>query len=113
MLMQLVFLAAIAGAAPQAQQPPAAPDFRTSGLWVDWKTLSKESREAEDGGARPPNADGPELQRLTRAAASALGARVGELVATGDCAGGERLAREAGDFALVRAVRAHCEAGRR
>lgn len=38
----------------------------------------------------------------------ALGQRVGELVRTGDCTAGERMAREAGDFALLAAVRAYC-----
>lgn len=40
--------------------------------------------------------------------ARALGERVGEIVRLGDCEAGERLAREAGDFALVDAVRSYC-----
>lgn len=110
MLNQLLLVALFAGSAAQVQPPKGASDLRTSGLWVDWKKLSEESREAEDG--RVPTA-GPERQRLSHVEASALGKRVGELVATGDCAGGERVAREAGDFALVRAVRDHCGAGGR
>ena len=48
------------------------------------------------------------LQSRSEAEAVALGRRVGEVVRAGDCAEGERIAREAGDFALVRAVREHC-----
>ncbi|HEV2866694.1 MAG TPA: hypothetical protein VGX37_09275 [Allosphingosinicella sp.] len=45
-----------------------------------------------------------ELQNQGRA----LGERVGEIVRLGDCQEGERVAREAGDFALVQAVRDYC-----
>ncbi len=48
------------------------------------------------------------LDSRAQAEAVALGERVGEVVRAGDCAEGERIARVAGDFALVRAVRAHC-----
>jgi len=114
MLEQLIFAALLAGSAAQAQQPSAVPNFRMPGLWVDWKTLNQESRKAEDSIARPAAEPfDPERRRLMRVEASALGERVGKMVATGDCAGGERVAREAGDFALVRAVRDHCIAGRR
>jgi hypothetical protein len=52
------------------------------------------------------------LQPRAEAEAVALGRRVGEVVRAGDCAEGERIAREAGDFALVNAVRDHCRSPR-
>ena len=54
-------------------------------------------------------ADARRLDQL-RNQGRALGERVGEIVGLGDCAEGERVARAAGDFALVEAVRAHCAA---
>ena len=74
-------------------------------LWTDWKAINRQSIQAETQARAAP---APSLRRRSQAEASALGARVGEAVAIGDCAEGERLAREAADFALVEAVRAHC-----
>src|SRR3546814_21193726 len=69
-------------------------------MWVDWNALGRQSSAAE----RAP----PPVQKRDRADAASLGQRVGEVVASGDCAIGERLAREAGDIPLASAVRAHC-----
>jgi hypothetical protein len=77
--------------------PPAANPYR--GLWTDWDAANRASIEAERN-AMPP--------RLTAEEARALGTRVGEVVAQGDCRNGERMAREAGDMRLVEAVRRHC-----
>lgn len=79
-------------------QPVEPPPF--GALWVDWKALGREASAAELApGPQPPRRGGE---------AAALGERVGEVVAGGDCAIGERLAREAGDIPLARAVREHC-----
>ena len=79
---------------------PAEPPPRFGTLWLDWKALGREAGAAE---LAPP----PHLSRRSDEAA-ALGERVGEAVSGGDCAIGERLAREAGDIPLARAVRKHC-----
>ena len=110
-------------AAPVAAQviapPPAAeaPANPWQSLFTRWDGVNRDSMEAEASVAGP-EAVVPEsgavpayspLQPRTEAEAVALGRRVGEVVRAGDCAEGERIAREAGDFELVRAVRAHCE----
>ena len=91
----------------QASAPPAAPFER---LWTDWRSVSRQSSASEkaetDAGSAPKTA-------TEAAEAAARGERVGEIVASGDCAIGERLAREAGDIPLARAVRAHCYGERR
>lgn len=83
-----------------AQPAPAEPGPRFEGLFTDWGAASRASvaaeRRAAAGGRYPPGS--PELGR-----------RVGEIVSLGDCSEGERIARAAGDFALVAAVRAHCQ----
>ena len=96
-------LPALAAAGAPAQ--PAEPNIRAGALWTDWKAINRQSIQAETQARAAP---APSLRRRSQAEASALGARVGEAVAIGDCAEGERLAREAADFALVEAVRAHC-----
>ena len=83
-----------------AQLPPPAGSAGFDAMWVDWKGLGRQSSAAE----KTP----PPVPKRDRADAAALGQRVGEVVASGDCAIGERLAREAGDIPLARAVRAHC-----
>ena len=92
-LFCLLFPAAVA-----AQTPAQGVDSR--GLWSDWRRVNAASLDAE---ARRES-DG----RRTVTAARSLGERVGELVASGDCEGGERMALEAGDFPLVEAVRDFC-----
>ena len=91
--------------APGAPAEPAEPKLRADALWTDWKAINRQSIQAETQARAAPT---PSVRRRSQAEASALGARVGEAVAIGDCAEGERLAREAADFALVEAVRAHC-----
>ena len=78
------------------QAPPANPYH---GLWTDWRAADRARIEAERNASSP---------RRTVAEAQALGTRVGEVVALGDCRNGERMAREAGDMELVAAVRRHC-----
>lgn len=90
---------------PQAApQPPAAPASRFGGLFTDWRGVTDEALESEQARVRglPPEGAGGERQ------ARSLGTQVGEMVALGDCDGGERVAREAGDLVLVRAVQDHC-----
>jgi hypothetical protein len=105
-------LALLAPTAALAQQPAATPNF--SGLFTSWGGISRESLRAETEARRPapPPAGavpaGSPLQGRSHSEAAALGERVAEFVRRGDCAEGERLAREAGDFPLVRAVRDHC-----
>lgn len=114
-LLSLALLApAVAPAQPAAPAPrPAAPpDF--SNLWTHWDGASREAIGREREGIREidqeiATANASQLQALHEQGRD-LGERVGEMVRTGDCEQGERLAREAGDFALVAAVRAHCRA---
>jgi hypothetical protein len=102
MLNSFAFLALLAAAAPAP--PPAAPTF------LDWRALSRDSSRTET----------EQLQRTTEmpstiaartdaiARGRALGDRVGQIVAAGDCDEGERQARAAGDVALAKAVRDYC-----
>ena len=96
-------------AAPTA---PAPPESRFEGLWTGWSGANRESIRAELSGrerlTREIAAADAERLRQLGSQGRALGERVGEMVRLGDCQGGERVAREAGDFPLVEAVRAHC-----
>lgn len=92
-----------------AAAPEAEPRARFQGLFVDWSGASKAAVEAEQRPAAA--AASPDHAAAATAGSRALGERVGEIVARGDCADGERVARAAGDFALVAAVRNHCRAG--
>jgi hypothetical protein len=101
--------------APAAQQQPSNP---FQGLWTGWSGVSRDSLEAETQAEVEPDRDAPSstsipvgspLFQRSRADAEALGARVGQIVRGGDCAQGERIARDAGDMALVQAVRDYCE----
>ena len=100
-LLALAAFSVQPAAAPPPPAPPAQPRF--GGLFTDWRGASRESLDHER--SRTDAADAP---RRTAAEARALGDRVGRIVAEGACAEGERIAREAGDFALVRAVQDHC-----
>ena len=91
---------ALASAAP-AQ--PAAPDPGFSGLFTRWNGANGDALRAETARQAPSAPSGP-----LRPGSPELGERVGAIVRTGDCEEGERLARAAGDFPLVDAVRAHC-----
>jgi hypothetical protein len=112
MLINMVFLA-LAVPAPAPAAPPPPPVVRTAPLptpsgyrsmFVKWNALSEQSRAAE-AATRPQAGAQP-----SPVAAAALGDRVGEMVATGNCRGGEQMALDAGDLALARAVRDHCNA---
>ena len=107
----LVALLAPAIALAQTSPPtPAEPDF--DALWTGWNSANSDSMRTESEA----------LQRLRHEVATAeaarrrqlrgegqeLGTRVGMIVSEGDCEDGERIARAAGDFALVEAVRNYC-----
>lgn len=102
----LLALASVPAAAADAPPAPAPRAFQ--GLFVDWSAANRASIDAERQGAQR-TAVAP-AEATNGAGSIALGERVGEIVALGDCAEGERVARAAGDFALVAAVRAHCSA---
>lgn len=107
-------LAALALAATPAlaAEPPADARARFGGLFVDWNAASRQSIEAERQEASRTVPDPAPVSTASAAIAvpgsRALGERVGDIVALGDCAEGERVARAAGDFALVAAVRDYC-----
>jgi hypothetical protein len=102
--------------APQAEpeSPAQANPYRN--LFTGWDGANRESVDAElrtQEQAPPPSQDNhipaySPLAPRSQADAVALGERVGAVVRAGNCAEGERMARAAGDFALVRAVREHC-----
>jgi hypothetical protein len=126
-MLPIAFFAVVAAAPAAASQPllaqpavsqaatPADARARFQGLFVDWGAASRQSIAAErEAAARP--AYSPDAAAAASSAAMAapgsvaLGERVGDIVALGDCAEGERVARTAGDFALVAAVRDYCNA---
>jgi hypothetical protein len=111
---RILLLMSLIPAAPALAQRPAAPPSGFSGLFTPWSGVNRDSLQAEVEQRRRAAAASivaaPDQQRRYTAAA-ALGERVGEIVRQGDCEQGERLAREAGDLALVRAVRGHCGLG--
>src|SRR3954451_2790881 len=98
--------AALVAAAPARAQPPALQQQGFSGLWTQWSNANSASLQAETRRQQAPAAPSGPL----RAGSPELGTRVGEIVRAGDCEEGERVARAAGDFPLVEAVRAHCRA---
>jgi hypothetical protein len=121
-LLALGLCVAAPAAAQNAAPAPETPPNPYRDMFTRWDGANRESLEAEAGAAEPAAPSGPESNAIpaysplappprSEADAVALGRRVGEVVRAGNCAQGERIAREAGDFALVRAVRAHC--GRR
>jgi hypothetical protein len=101
MIRRFALIAALMPAAAIAQAP-AQDSSSLRGLWSDWRSLNHASVQAETRRQAAP--------QRTVAEARTLGDRVGRLVASGDCEGGERMAREAGDFPLVEAVRDYCRA---
>jgi hypothetical protein len=115
-----VFLAlglfAAAPAAGQSGAPaPQAPANPYGNLFTRWDGANRDSLEAEANGAQPrpePESNAipaySPLDPRVRDEAVARGERVGAVVRAGNCAEGERIAREAGDFPLVQAVREHC-----
>jgi hypothetical protein len=101
--------------APQQAAPAEQNPYRD--LFTPWNGVNRDSMDAETAGTPPPSAPEADdrsvpayspLAPRSQAEAVALGERVGAVVRAGDCAEGERIARQAGDFALVRAVQAHC-----
>ena len=107
----LIGLALLAPSAAFAQAPAApSPDY--SRLWTGWSRINRESMTSESQAADRVRQDlataDAERLRVLQNQGRALGERVGEIVRLGDCAEGERVARQAGDFALVEAVRSHC-----
>ncbi|TMJ17714.1 MAG: hypothetical protein E6G94_01660 [Alphaproteobacteria bacterium] len=101
MLNSFAFLALLA--APAAPPPAAAP-------FLDWRALSRDSARVESEQLRKPAEMPSTLASRTDAIVRgrALGDRVGQIVAAGDCDEGERQARAAGDIALANAVRNYC-----
>ena len=104
-------LALLAPTTALAQQAAPQPDF--SGLFTAWSGANRESLRAETDVRRPaPPAGavpaGSPLMARSHNEAVALGERVADAVRRGDCPEGERMAREAGDFPLLRAVRDYC-----
>ena len=98
---------ALAQGTPPAQAEPA-PRGGFESLWTGWSGANRDSIRAEEQAARAVQPAAAEAPRRYQAGSVALGEQVGEVVRLGDCAEGERLAREAGDFPLVDAVRTHC-----
>lgn len=105
----LVPLLLLAPAGAPAQQPsrPASP---YGDMFTPWNGTNQDSLRAE-AEARQRAAE--TAQTAVPAVAEhnaqvALGERVAEAVRRGDCAEGERIARAAGDFPLVQAVRDYC-----
>ena len=109
MLSALILLSLAAAPTAAANTPPVPERARFQGLFVDWTSANRQSIETERLGAQRP-APSAQPDAGSGAGSVALGERVGDVVALGDCAEGERIARAAGDFALVAAVRAHCTA---
>ena len=110
-LVPLFLSLALAAPAPAlAQASPPAPANPFAGLWTGWDAANREAVAAETRAADRVRAELAEAERARalREEGRALGERVGEIVRLGDCAEGERMAREAGDFPLVAAVRSHC-----
>lgn len=111
-LLWPLLLAPSVALAQAVPAPPAPPSSNFAGLFTSWSGTSRESLRSESARQQPSGAvpASSPLQR-SHGEAAALGERVGDVVRRGDCQEGERMAREAGDFALVRAVRDHCRAG--
>jgi len=107
----IALLAGFVLALPALAQVAPAPPSRFEGLWTPWRGANRDSLRAEVEARRraaAEGASGPADRQRRYAEAASLGERVGRIVGEGDCEEGERIARQAGDFALVRAVRGHC-----
>jgi hypothetical protein len=114
-LMISLALAAPATAIAQANGA-ASPSTDFQRLWTGWGSVNREAMITESDAVQRlrheiATADAAHLRQLGNQG-RALGERVGEIVRLGDCEDGERVARQAGDFALVEAVRGHCRAAR-
>lgn len=104
-------------AQPQASAPAAPSSGGFRGLWTGWGAANADSLKVERGRVtevrREYETAGSDRRRQLQTEGRDLGERVGDIVRSGDCAEGERVARAAADFALVQAVRDHCEAAAR
>lgn len=114
-LLALSWPLLLSPAAALGQSAPAAPESTPAhggfeSLWTGWSGANRDSIRAETEAARANAAPAAQAPARYQAGSVALGERVGEVVRLGDCAEGERLARLAGDFPLVEAVRTHCRA---
>ena len=100
--------------APAAASAPAASGPSFGGLFVSWSSAARQALENEAAERARQEAEAAAAAAGARQDLSqqdegrVLGERVGEVVRGGDCAGGERMAQEAGDIALVQAVRDYC-----
>jgi hypothetical protein len=110
MIKSSILLLLAAAAPPPTPSVPAPSVAAFAGLFTPWSAAERDSRAAEER-ARATGAPPPADTERRRIEAVARGERVGEIVRAGDCEEGERIARAAGDFALVRAVRDHCRRG--
>lgn len=114
-LRLLVLSLALAAPAPLAAQSAATqPTSQFQGLFTSWSGANQRSLHAEGQAMQHVREElattDTAHQAMMRDRGRALGERVGAIVRSGDCDEGERVARQAGDFALVEAVRAHCRA---
>ena len=110
LLIALALTAPSIATAQPATPPQSTPSF--SSMWTSWNGVSREAMETESQALARVRQDfvtaGAHRQAELRDQGRALGERVGEIVRAGDCDDGERVARQAGDFALVEAVRNYC-----
>jgi hypothetical protein len=98
--MSLALLLALSAATAPSSEAPR--------LFTDWRTISRQAGEAEAAMLKVAQESARNAAPEDKARARALGERVGQIVAAGDCAEGERVARAAGDIGLARAVRDYC-----
>ena len=109
--MHVLLILFALGAAPASDREAGAevsPPPAQERLWVDWRRINADSVSSEASQLQAARGRAGDPRSPDGLKAQALGERVGEMVATGDCAEGERMARNAGDMALVRAVRDYC-----
>ncbi len=106
----MLALALLAPAMLAAQ--PTAPRGQFDSMWTSWSGTNRQAMLQENEAIERVRRDVATADAARQAAlrnqGRALGERVGEIVRGGDCEDGERVAREAGDFALVEAVREYC-----
>jgi hypothetical protein len=110
LLISLALAAPVPAFAQATTAASPASDFQR--LWTGWGSVNRDAMTTESDAVQRLRreiaaADAEHLRRLGNQG-RALGERVGEIVRLGDCEDGERVARQAGDFALVEAVRGHC-----
>ena len=109
LILSMVLAAPAAVAAQSATAPPPA---QFENLWTSWSGVSRRSTQAESSALDRVRQDvqsaGAERRAELQVQGRELGERVGQIVRSGDCDDGERVARLAGAFALVEAVRAYC-----